>query len=689
MTATLHLHPYAQQQFAHIVLDNPPVNGLSHATRMAIATHLDEIERQPSTVAVLISGSDTAFSGGADIKEFGSDRAYADPILPDLLFRIERFAKPVIAVIHGLALGGGLELALACHYRLAHRQAKLALPEVKLGLLPGAGGTQRLPRLLPMDICIEMICEASTRRAEDIHAVAGQRLIHGLLDANWGESALEASLAFAASVCRQLPPSKSSDYEIVSPPNEYLFEQAKTRLLKKSKQLQAPQLALEALMTSTKTAFEEGLKKERALFSTLMEGEQSKALRHAFAAERSASKIEGLADGTQARSVRRVAVIGAGTMGTGIAMCFANAGIPVALLDLQPSSLEKGLERIRQTYQSSVEKKKLSQIEADQRADLIKVVHHYADLAECELAIEAVFEDMQVKQTVFRELEKVLAPSAILASNTSSLDLNALAKLVSRPGNVIGLHFFSPANIMPLLEIVRTDTSSDEVLLTCAQLAKKIQKVAVIAGVCDGFIGNRMLEQYTKQAAFLLEEGCTPQQVDQAIEAFGFAMGPFRMNDLAGNDISWAIRQRRRAANPNAIYSRLGDLLCEKGRYGQKTQAGWYDYRADDRTAYPSTMVEQMIKQYAHDKAIVQRKIGDEEIVLRLVLALANEGRKILRDKIAHRASDIDIVYLKGYGFPAYRGGPMFFAQQLGWDRVDELIRGYALGHQGETWGLP
>lgn len=695
MTATLHLHSHLHHQFAVIQLQNPPVNGLSHATRVAVAAHLATALADPNVTAILITGAGKAFSGGADIKEFGSDRAFAEPMLPTLLHRIEQSDKPVIAVLNGVCMGGGLELALACHYRVAARGVQFALPEVKLGLLPGAGGTQRLPRLLPMTSCVEMICEGKSLSSDQLYRLPESRLFDMFVDEvakeNDTEYVMQAAYNFAAGVTTQRPlPITSSRSVLALQANETLiFQQTRQALQKKSAHLPASVACLDALEASTRESFADGEKLERELFARLIEGSESKALRHAFIAERAASKLDGVAPDTVSRNITSVAVIGAGTMGTGIAMCFANAGIAVMMLDTQASSLEKGIERIRQTYQTALEKNKISISEFEKRRALVRGVCSYDDIAQVDLVIEAVFEDMQVKQSVFQQLDAVMKTGAILASNTSTLDLNQIAQFTRRPADVIGLHFFSPANVMPLLEIVRAKLTSDEVLLSCSQLAKKIKKVAVVAGVCDGFIGNRMLEQYTKQAAFLLEEGCTPQQVDRAMENFGFAMGPFRMNDLAGNDISWAIRQRRRAANPAVVYSKLGDLLCELGRYGQKTQAGWYDYRPNERTAYPSTIVEQFIKQYAHDTGIAQRQISDEEIVQRLVFALANEGRKILRDKIAVRASDIDIVYLKGYGFPAHRGGPMFYAESLKWDVVDTKIAEFARGHRGGTWVSP
>lgn len=692
MTAILQLHAHLQYQFALIRLDNPPVNGLSHATRAAIAAHLATALADTRVTAILITGSGKTFSGGADIREFGSDRAFAEPMLPALLQQIEQADKPVIAMVNGVCMGGGFELALACHYRVVLSGVQFALPEVKLGLLPGAGGTQRLPRLLPMAKCVEMVCEGKSFTSDYLQHVPGACLFDVLVDTGGKEQSsdelLLAACTLASEIAAQRPLPQTSLRAVLSlSANETsLFQQTRLALQKKSGHLPAPFACLDALEASLHGSFANGMQLERELFTRLINGEESKALRHAFMAERAASKLENVDASAVPREISSVAVIGAGTMGAGIAMCFANAGIPVTMLDTQASSLEKGLERIRQTYQSSLEKNKISIGEFEKRRTLVRGAQSYAEIADADVVIEAVFEDMQVKQSVFQQLDAVMKPGAILASNTSTLDLNQIARLTQRPTDVIGLHFFSPANVMPLLEIVRGELTSDAVLLSCSQLAKRIKKIAVVAGVCDGFIGNRMLEQYTKQAAFLLEEGCTPQQVDRAIERFGFAMGPFRMNDLAGNDISWAIRQRRRAANPAVVYSKLGDLLCELGRYGQKTQAGWYDYRPNERTAYPSTIVEQLIRQHAHDTGIAQRQINDDEIVQRLVLALANEGRKILRDKIAVRASDIDVVYLKGYGFPAHRGGPMFFAQSLGWDAVDTRIAEFARGHRGETW---
>lgn len=683
MTASMQI----KGSIAIIAIDNPPVNGLGHATRSAIAECLKGAETNAEVAAILLIGSGKAFSGGADIKEFGTEKTFAQPSLPSLIEQMDAYTKPIVAVINGVCMGGGLELALACHYRVATRGVQIALPEVKLGLLPGAGGTQRLPRLVDMETCATMISSGQSILSDKLIQSVTPSTLFDSYESDT-QNLLASAEDFARSIASIRPLPRVRDKSVHAPETADFFAEARTALMKKSKHLPAPFACLDALEASLTQTFDDGIKTERAIFQRLLQSPESSALRHIFMAERAAGKIAGVDANTPLRNIKSVAVIGAGTMGAGIAMNFANAGIPVQILDLQAASLEKGLERIRSNYQSSVSKGKLTPAQCEQRCALIVGVDHYAAIAQADLVIEAVFEDMQVKQSVFEQLDQVMKTGAILASNTSTLDLNQIARFTTRPQDVIGLHFFSPANVMELLEIVRGAQTAADVLATCSMLAKKIKKTAVVAGVCDGFIGNRMLEQYTKQAAFLLEEGCTPQQVDHAIEAFGFAMGPFRMSDLAGNDISWAIRKRRLAANPHAVYSKLGDLLCEQGRFGQKTQAGWYDYQANDRTAYPSELVHQLIKQHAQTLGVTQRQISDEEIVQRLILALANEGRKILRDGIAARASDIDIVYLKGYGFPSHRGGPMFYADHLGWDKVDSLLQQFQQGHQGGTWAL-
>ncbi|MBC3879981.1 enoyl-CoA hydratase/isomerase family protein [Undibacterium sp. LX40W] len=677
MSALLEIHG----SIAVIRIDNPPVNGLGLSTRTSINEFLQESLSRDDIAAIVLTGTAKAFSGGADIKEFGTDKTFASPNLPSVLDAIENARKPVIAAINGVCMGGGLELALACHYRITMSGCPIALPEVKLGLLPGAGGTQRLPRLLDMATCIDMVSNGSIYLSENLRQSA---LFDSFIDDQ--SSLLSSAIEFAIAKSAARPIPKTSERPVVQVGDPNLFEAARAVFHKKSPFLPAPIKCIDVLEMSTLHSFEDGLKKEREAFQFLLNGAESKALRHIFVAERAVGKIDGVNAETTVRTIKQVAVIGAGTMGAGIAMNFASAGIPVQILDAQAASLERGLLRIRQNYGATVAKGRLSQEQCERNCALISGAQDYEQIRDADLVIEAVFEQMEVKEEVFRSLDRVMKPSAILASNTSTLDLDQIAQFTSRPTDVIGLHFFSPANVMELLEIVRGKLTSPEVLATCANLSKKIKKTAVVAGVCDGFIGNRMLAQYTKQAAFLLEEGCTPQQVDRAIENFGFAMGPFRVSDLAGNDISWAIRKARRISKPDEIYSDLGDLLCEQGRFGQKTQAGWYDYTAGDRTAHPSALVANMIGDYSQKNGFKQRSISDQEIVERLIFALANEGRKILEDKIAARSSDIDVVYLKGYGFPRHRGGPMFYAELVGWDYVDAAIDTFSRGHRGETW---
>jgi 3-hydroxyacyl-CoA dehydrogenase len=461
---------------------------------------------------------------------------------------------------------------------------------------------------------------------------------------------------------------------------------ARERVAREAGPFPAPRECVECIAASSEMPFEEGLKFERERFIALMQTSESKALRHAFFAERVAGKVPDVPPDTPTREIKLAAVVGAGTMGGGIAMNFANAGIPVTILETKQEALDRGLATIRKNYENTVRKGKLSPEKCAARISLIKGTLDYADIARADIVIEAVFEDMDVKEAVFRQLDETMVPGAILASNTSTLDLNRIASFTKRPENVIGLHFFSPANVMKLLEIVRGEATDIHVLATALALSKKLKKTGVVSGVCDGFIGNRMVEQYIRQAGFLLDEGALPEQVDKAIEKFGFAMGPFRMGDLAGNDIGWYIRKRRYVQNPGMKYSKTADILCEQGRFGQKTGAGWYDYQAGDRTPHPSQLVNDMIVQHSKDLGLERRAISDEEIVERLVYALVNEGAKILAEGIALRASDIDMVYLTGYGFPLWRGGPMFYADTVGLPKVLEAIGKYARGYQGEAW---
>ncbi len=667
---------------AVITLNNPPVNGLGLATRSAAAEGVRRAEADEAVKAIVITGAGKAFSGGADIREFNSPKALTEPTLHSLIRVVENASKPVVAAIHSVCMGGGLELALGCNYRVALPGAQIALPEVKLGLLPGAGGTQRLPRLLGLEMALNMVVSGTPVPSEKL---ADTALFDEVFPA--GTGLLEAAVGFARKVADVRPLPKVRDRKVDYPNHEAFLQFSRNTVKAMAGPFPAPLECVEAVAASvTSKDFEEGLKFERERFLHLTQTPESKALRHSFFAERAVGKIPDVPSDTPVRSIARAAVVGAGTMGGGIAMNFANAGIPVTLLETKQEALDGGLATIRKNYESSVKKGKLTADKLEQRMALIGATLDYEDIGQADIVIEAVFEDMGVKEAVFRELDRVMKPGAILASNTSTLDLDRIAGFTRRPQDVIGLHFFSPANVMKLLEIVRGKETGKDVLATSMALAKKIRKTGVVSGVCDGFIGNRMLEQYLRQAYFMLDEGALPEQVDQAIEAFGFAMGPFRMSDLAGNDVGWYIRKRRAVESPEIAYSKTADLLCEQGRFGQKTGAGWYDYKPGDRKAYPSAAVNDMIVRHSADIGVARRTISSQEIVERLVYALANEGAKILEEGIALRASDIDMVYLTGYGFPLHRGGPMFHADSVGLPNVLMAMEKYARGRHGEAW---
>ena len=669
---------------AVITLDHPPVNSLGHATRADIATGLQRALDDAQIKAIVLVGAGKVFSGGADITEFNTPAMFADPGLHTVIALLEAATKPVIAALHGTVMGGGRELALGCHYRVAGSGMQTALPEVKLGLLPGAGGTQRLPRLVGVETALNMIVKGDPVASEKLGKTA---LFDRLIESADGAEVLKAAIAFAQEVVdKNLPLKKVRDIKIELPHAQAFFQFARNTIGAVAKNYPAPLKCVDAVAAAVFEPFDKGLATERQLFQELLLTPQSAALRHAFFAERAAGKIDKLPANTPTRPIRSVAVIGAGTMGGGITMNFVNAGIPVKVLEVKPEALEKGIGTVRKNYENSAKKGKLTAAQVEERMALITPVLDYADIKDADMVIEAVFEDIGVKEKVFKTLDAVMKPGAILASNTSTLDLDKIAAFTQRLQDVIGTHFFSPANVMRLLEIVRGKATADDVLATVMQLSKKIKKIGVAVGVCDGFVGNRMVEEYLRQALFLLDEGALPQQIDRAIENFGFAMGPFRMSDLAGNDIGWAIRKRRAVEMPNIVYSKNADLLCEMGRFGQKTGAGWYDYKPGDRNALPSDVVNKMIVAESERLGIKRRKIGDAEIVERLVYALVNEGAKILEEGIAQRASDIDIIYLTGYGFPVFRGGPMFYADTVGLPNVLRTMNQYARGYHGEAW---
>ena len=665
---------------AVITLNNPPVNGLGYETRSGIVAGIQQAQDDKSIKAIVIIGGGKAFSGGADIREFNTPKALQEPSLHTVIKVVENSEKPVVAAIHEVAMGGGLELALGCHYRIASPGAQIALPEVKLGILPGAGGTQRLPRVVGLETAVNMIISGTPVLSEKLAGTTlFDQMIEGVL--------LKGALAYANKIADARPLPKVRDLKIIYPNPDGYLQFARNTVRTVAGPFPAPLKCIDAIAAAISSKnFDEGLKIERDLFIELVQTTESKSLRHAFFGERAASKIPDVPADTPLREIKSAAVIGAGTMGGGIAMNFANAGIPVKILEMKQEALDKGVATIRKNYENSMKKGKLTQEKLDQRMSMISTTMSYADLGSADIVIEAVFEDMGVKEQVFKQLDAVMKPGAILASNTSTLDVDKIAAFTKRPQDVIGTHFFSPANVMKLLEIVRGAKTSKDVLATTMALAKKIKKTGVISGVCDGFIGNRMVEQYIRQAGFLLEEGCLPEQVDKAAEKFGFAMGPFRMSDLAGNDIGWYIRKRRYIEKPEVTYSKVADLLCEKGRFGQKTSAGWYDYKAGDRKAYPSKEVNDMIVDHAKNLGLERKKISDQQIVERLVYALVNEGAFILEEGIAMRASDIDMVYLTGYGFPLFRGGPMFYADTVGLSNVLNSIKQYAKGHHGEAW---
>ena len=666
-----------QGDVAVITLNNPPVNGLGYDTRVGITNGLEKANADPAVKAIVLTGADKAFSGGADIREFGTAKATQEPNLLSVIRAVETSAKPVVAAIHTVCMGGGLELALGAHYRIAAPGAKIALPEVKLGLIPGAGGTVRLPRVLGVETALNMIVSGEPVNSEMLAGLPGQKLFDKM--ASSPEKLLDEAVAFAKDVA-----AKGGELPLVRnlpakhPNGDAYFQFARNMVKGMAKNFPAPVKCVDAVENATKMKFDDALAKEREIFVNLMLTPESAALRHIFAAERAASKIPDVGDDVKPRDVKSVAVIGAGTMGGGIAMNFLNAGIPVKMLEMKQEALDKGLATIRKNYEAQVKKGKLKQDKYEQRMALLSTTLDYADLKDADLIIEAVFEELGVKEQVFKKLDEVAKPGAILASNTSTLDVDKIAAFTKRPQDVVGMHFFSPANVMKLLEVVRGAKTAKDVLATVMAIAKKIKKTAVVSGVCDGFIGNRMIEQYSRQAGFLIEEGATPQQVDKAIEKFGFAMGPFRMGDLAGNDIGWAIRKRRYQEKPDMKYSKTADLLCEMGRFGQKTGAGWYDYQPGKRDAIPSKAVEDMIEKHRKDQGITPRKISDQEIVERLVYSLVNEGARILEDGIASKASDIDMVYLTGYGFPIWRGGPMKYADQMGLFNVVESMKRFA-----------
>lgn len=660
---------------AVITLDFPPVNSLGHLARSAIFEEMQNGIADPDIRAIVLIGGGRMFSAGADIREFDTPEVWRSPNLSEVIDLIEKSPKPVVAAIHGIAMGGGLELALGAHARVATKSALFSLPESKLGLLPGAGGTQRLPRLTGLAVALDMIVWGESRTASDL---ADTRLVDIVVDDNTNLLAIAIETAEAMANKNQFK--RVRDLEIpVEEDAQNIFTSIKKQVIKIAPRHPARHRCIEIIEKSLILAFDEALSLEHTYFNELSRTPESRALRHLFFAERATSNIPDVPATTRPKAIRRAAVIGAGTMGIGIVQCFAKADIPVLLVDIDQVSLDRGMESLRRQFTRACEKKLISEKKKERCLEIIYPTLNYDALDDVDIVVEAIFEKFELKQKIFKTLDIIVRPDTILASNTSMLDINALAAITSRPENVVGTHFFSPAHVMRLLEIVRGDHTSPEVLVSVMRLSKQLNKTAIVAKVCDGFIGNRMIEQYLRQAGFLLEEGATPVQVDKAIEKFGFAMGPFRMSDMAGNDVGYEIRKRRKTEIPNLRYSMIPDLLIEKmSRRGQKDSRGWYDYEPGKYEATVSNDVTVMIEAYREKAGITPRIISDEEIIDRLLYSLVNEGFRIVAEGIAQRESDIDVAYVAGYGFPDFRGGPMFYAHEVGLEAVAKRMQEFA-----------
>ncbi|MEQ8815406.1 MAG: 3-hydroxyacyl-CoA dehydrogenase NAD-binding domain-containing protein [Thalassobaculum sp.] len=660
---------------------NPPVNALGQAVRAGISAAIRQGTEDPEARVLVIFGEGRTFMAGADIREFG--KPPMPPILGEVINEIEACPKPTVAAIHGTALGGGLETALGCRFRVALKGSKVGLPEVKLGIIPGAGGTQRLPRVAGVPAALEMI---TSGRHVPVEEALGLGIVDAVVD---GTDARAAGIAFAQRVMDEglTAPAVRDRDDKLAPAREdrSIFEETRKKLAKSMRGRMSPQKAVDAVEAAVDLPIDQGLKRERELIQQCMESPQRAGLVHAFFGEREVAKVPGMSRDVPVRPVRKAAVIGAGTMGGGIAMCFANAGIPVTVLETGREALDRGLGRVRNNYEISAKRGRLTADEVEARMALITPSLDMAELSDADMVIEAVFESMDVKKEVFRKLDAVAKPGAVLASNTSYLDVDEIAAATSRPADVLGMHFFSPANVMRLLEVVRGAKTADDALKTALEIGRKLGKVAVVSGVCDGFIGNRMLKTYKTQMDYLMEDGALPQEIDAAITGFGFPMGLYAMGDLAGLDIGYMTRRREDATRPaDARYVAIADRLYDLGRLGQKTGAGWYRYE-DGRTPIPDPAVEAIIVEESQKKGINRRSFSADEIRTRALCALVNEGAKVLAEGIALRPVDIDMVWLFGYGFPSYEGGPMFWADRRGLDKVLADIRGFA-DHDPNSW---
>jgi 3-hydroxyacyl-CoA dehydrogenase len=672
-------------EVAVITVDNPPVNALSPGVPEGIVAALDAVRADPAVGAVAIRGGGQTFIAGADIKEFGKLASGQGPrgsALHDLIRVLEDYPKPVACAIHGTAFGGGLELAMGCHYRVAVPSAQFGQPEVKLGLIPGAGGTQRLPRLAGVAKALEMCVQGDPIPAEDA-------LRHGIVDRLLDGDLVEGAVAFLRerlAAGGPHPLTRDRQEKLGTPEaNAPLLAAARDAVRKKSRGLFAPARCVDAIEAAVQLPFEEGLAREADLFRACLFSDQSKALIHVFFAERAVTRIPDVPKDVAVAPIRRAAVLGAGTMGSGIAMVYANAGLPVALGEADAAALERGLATIRKSYAGSVERGKLTAAQVEERLALIRPavgVEHFAD---ADIVVEAVFEGMELKKQVFAQLDAVCREDAILASNTSSLSIDEIASASKRPERVIGHHFFAPPHVMRLLEIVRGRATSVQTIAASMALARRLKKVGVLVGNCRGFVGNRMYAQYQREAQYLVEEGASVRQVDAALQEFGMALGPLATGDLSGLDVGWRIRKEFRHLDPPGLRPLLADRLAEMGRYGQKTGAGWYRYEPGNRSPQPDPEIERIVAEHVAASGVRRREVGGDEIVERTVYALVNEGARILEEGIALRAGDIDIVYIYGYGFPAHRGGPMWYADTVGLRRVYERVARFA-EEQGPLW---
>ncbi|HME92835.1 MAG TPA: 3-hydroxyacyl-CoA dehydrogenase NAD-binding domain-containing protein [Methylomirabilota bacterium] len=659
---------------AVLTVNNPPVNALSQHVRQGLRDGLKQAAADGGVAAIVITCAGRTFIAGADITEFG--KPPKEPSLHEVLDLIESSPKPVVAAIHGTALGGGLEVTLACHYRVGAKTARFGLPEVKLGILPGAGGTQRLPRVVGVPKALSMIVSGDPIGADEA-------LKAGLIDEIVEGDLTAAAVTFAEKVVSEKRPLKKIrdlDEKVAAVRGKpEIFAEFRKSVARQTRGFRAPENCIKAVEAAVNLPFDQGLKRERELFQELITSPESKAQRYFFFAEREAAKIPDVPADTKSRDIRKAAVLGAGTMGGGIAMNFANAGIPVTVVEVAQEALDRGLGVVRKNYEATASRGRLTMPDVEKRMGLISGTTDWSKIADADIVVEAVFEEMPIKKEVFAKIDGICKPGAVLATNTSTLDVDEIASATKRPEDVIGMHFFSPANVMRLLEVVRGKKSAKDVIATAMGVGRRIAKVPVLVGVCYGFVGNRMLHQRGREAEKLILEGALPHEVDRVLTDFGFPMGPFAMGDLAGLDVGWRIRKGK------GVKSAVADRICELGRFGQKTGAGYFRYEKGDRTPIPDPDVEKIIVEVASEQGILRRKIGEAEILARLLYPMVNEGAKILEEKIAIRASDIDVIWVYGYGWPVYRGGPMFWADQVGLKTIRDRMNEWRKT-QGEEW---